>query len=474
MRLIEGRAYAATESTDSSANPPYIDESAPFLTAAAYLATATDSHGYADLAYWQGDFFRWRTSHYEFIPVDAIRSDLYHWLSQQVTRDRGPVKATQRLVDGLLDALKGHAYIDDLPAAPGWLGDSSGLPLAEEIIACSNGLLHVPTRRLLAHSKRFFTLNAVKFNYMPNAGIPQKWLGFLRSLWPDDVESIETLQEIFGLLLTSDTQYQKIFLIVGPRRAGKGTIARVLTALVGQDNITAPALPSLGMQFGLEPMIGKSVALIADARLGGRADAALIAENLLRISGEDAVTVHRKYKSAWTARLPVRFVLLSNELPALADHSAALPGRFILLRLTRSFFGEEDLGLEQGLRAELPGIFLWALDGLERLRHRGYFRQPTSALQMVRELENLASPVKAFVAECCVFEPGSHIACSGLFASWEAWCKEQRLHAGRLQTFGRDFRAAFPQIEVYRPRIGEGRERYYKGIRLGINPGVGA
>jgi putative DNA primase/helicase len=45
----------------------------------------------------------------------------------------------------------------------------------------------------------------------------------------DDVEAIETLQEWCGYCLTTDTRQQKIFLVVGPKRSGKGTIARVLT-----------------------------------------------------------------------------------------------------------------------------------------------------------------------------------------------------------------------------------------------------
>ena len=53
--------------------------------------------------------------------------------------------------------------------------------------------------------------------------------------------AIETLQ-IFGLCLTGDTSHQKAFLIVGPKRSGKGTIARVLNRLVGAANTVTPTL----------------------------------------------------------------------------------------------------------------------------------------------------------------------------------------------------------------------------------------
>ena len=58
-------------------------------------------------------------------------------------------------------------------------------------------------------------------------------------------------QEFFGYSLTPDTRQQKIALIVGPKRSGKGTLARVLVALVDRQNTVAPTLASLSQNFGL-------------------------------------------------------------------------------------------------------------------------------------------------------------------------------------------------------------------------------
>ena len=71
-----------------------------------------------------------------------------------------------------------------------------------------------------------------------------------------------------------DTRQQKILMLVGPKRSGKGTIAKVLAQLIGLKNVCAPTLASLGMNFGLWPLVGKSLAIIADARLSNRSDIA--------------------------------------------------------------------------------------------------------------------------------------------------------------------------------------------------------
>ena len=111
-------------------------------------------------------------------------------------------------------------------------------------------------------------------------------------------------------------------MVVGPKRAGKGVIGRVLRFLIGRENICGPTLASFATNFGLWPLLGKSLAVISDARLGGRTDSQVVVERLLSVSGEDALTVDRKNLEPVTCKLSTRLMILSNELPRLTDSSA--------------------------------------------------------------------------------------------------------------------------------------------------------
>jgi putative DNA primase/helicase len=64
-------------------------------------------------------------------------------------------------------------------------------------------------------------------------------------------------------------------------------------------------------------------------------------------------------------------VIATNELPRLSDASGALASRMIILNTPESFYGRENHDLTDDLMEELPGIFNWALDGLDRLRGQG-------------------------------------------------------------------------------------------------------
>ena len=118
---------------------------------------------------------------------------------------------------------------------------------------------------------------------------------------------------------------------------------------------------------------------------------------------------------------------------------------------------------------ELPGILQWAIVGRDRLINRGHFIQPALAKQALRELEDLASPIGAFVRDRCSVEPYYSVDCDALYDAWTQWCDQQhRDHHGTKQTFGRDLRAAVPGIEIIQPRdqMTGKRLRYYQGIGL--------
>jgi putative DNA primase/helicase len=456
---------------------PILSSSAPLDSAREMIRRRYMKPEAKTIHHQHGSFYVWSGTRYLETAAEEMRAHVWGFLDEALRRTEGgdaedptrlvPFNPNKTKVANVLEALAAASQLSGTIRTPAWLDDAER-PTAADILACTNGLLHLPSRKLHPHNPMFFGLNAVDYAYDETVKAPDTWLGFLDSLWGTDQESIETLQELFGLLLTADTSRQKVFLMLGPPRSGRGTIARVLTALLGTENVVGPTLGSLSQNFGLAPLIGKRLAIISDARLGGRADVYTIAERILAISGEDSLTIDRKFRDGWTGRLPTRFVILTNELPELQDVSGALVSRFIVLRLTKSFLGREDTGLTGKLLAELPSILHWAMDGRDRLVQRKHFLQPESAKQAVAELEDLASPIRAFLRDRCVVGAGHSVECDKLYEVWAAWCQQRhRGHPGTSASFGRGLHAALPGVTRGQHREGQqGRPGYYKGVGL--------
>ena len=351
--------------------------------------------------------------------------------------------------------------------APTWLTPRRERPQAEELVACGNGLLHLPTGDLYASTPEFFGLSASDVQYDPNAPAPRQWLKFLQELFGKDQEAINLLQDWFGYALSPDASLQKILLLIGPKRSGKGTIARILTWVLGRRSVAGPTMSSLAEPFGLEPLIASPLAIVSDARIGPRTDKSAIAERLLSVSGEDQISVRRKFKQAWTGRLPTRFMIITNELPNLGDGSGALAGRFLLLLLSNCYFGREDPGLTEKLLQELPGILNWSIEGYRRLQERRRFVQPRSAQEALDDIEALSSPVKAFIRETCIVGQGRTVASDTLWEAWRCWSEQEgRRDAGTRVWFGRNLLSAEPGITQSKPGRGDERCRTYVGITL--------
>lgn len=423
---------------------------------------------------WRGSWMSWTGTCWREIDDAQVRKAMYERLEHAVyrtptkdgeteERDWAPTKPK---ISNLLDALGSITLLPTDTDAPSWVdadtaGDDDG-----PIVACTNGLLRIRDRALRPHTPDFFNLVSVPFAYDPNATAPT-WESFLAQIWPDDRETIQSLQEWFGYVLSGRTDQQKILLMKGPSRSGKGTIARVMKELVGKDNLAGPTLAGLGSNFGLSTLVGKPLAVISDARLSGK-DGGQVVERLLTISGEDTIDIDRKYRQPWTGKLPTRLMVLTNELPHFGDSSGVIARRFIVLNMTVSWLGKEDPTLTDRLTAEMPGIINWALEGLTRLGRTGRITEPAASRETVISMQDIASPTSAFVRERCTTGPACSVPVDALWNIWRQWAEDNGVKAvGTKQLFGRNLLSVVPQLNRARPRDAYGRQvPTYTGITL--------
>lgn len=474
---IDGEGFPSVGARDSQTGKLILNPKQTLPTAQLYV---NEFHSHPEgrtLHHHAGQLLQWRGNRYVEVEDAEVRHTLQPWLHDALryTVNRNtqepelvPFDSNPGSVNAALQSIKDHTYLSHEIGSPAWLKQPPIDIDPRDLLTGRTQLLHLPTMRQYPGSPLFFTTSALTFDPDPEAPEPMHWHRFMHQLFDGDIQSLDLLQEWFGYCLTGDTRQQKMMLIVGPKRGGKGTIARVLKELIGTTNVCGPTTSSLGGTFGLQPLIGKSLAIVSDARFHGDNITAVV-ERLLCISGEDALTIDRKHLTALTMKLPTRFMFLTNEFPRLSDASGALAGRFIILRLTESFYGKEDLHLTDKLLRELPGILNWAIEGWKRLRERGHFVMPESVADAVQEIEDLSSPVKAFVRETCDVGPALRVDVKDLYQAYRRWCEDGgRTMVPTTQGFGRDLMAAIPGISR---RRGTANVTFYDGIAITFQGG---
>lgn len=382
---------------------------------------------------WVHDDTRWT-----FASDGQIRSRLYRRMDREMTlklrnEEWVPVRwaPSPAKIGALLDAVRAVNYSGPLPEAGTWMSPPE---YPTRHVALSNGIFDIERRELREHTPRYFNTWSLPFEYAIKAECPT-WLGFLEDVFEGDPESIRSLQQWFGYLISGRTDLEKVLAVVGPTRSGKGTIVEMLEQVMGVNSYASFTLRSLVTEFGLQNTLGKSVMIAPDLRNSLRADEMQTAiELLLRISANDQVRVNRKNMKPLDTKLGVRIVMMSNELPAFMDSSNAMNSRIVMLKMRKSFLGREDETLKRRLRDEVQGVFNWALEGLEDLNKAGKFIQPSSAQNYIDTMDEGASPHEQFLsASCDIGAPGDpDYWCyhPELVQMWKSYCEGNDMKPG--------------------------------------------
>ena len=392
---------------------------------------------------------------------------------------------SNNVVGNVVPIIQSYAWKDaaQVGPMPFWIGDDRPFTSTKNVITFANGLMDLDDPSdLIPHSPKWCSTVCLPFAYDPAATCPA-WEKFLAEVFEGDQVRVALVQEFFGYCLSSDTSLQKALILVGKPRSGKGTIQRILGALVGPDNSTGFSLERLATEFGPSALVNKAVALVGEVELSANPQRAKIVEVLKSIIGEDSISINTKYESNFPSlRLPTRFVIASNSVPRLLDASGALAHRFLFVPFEMSFVGREDIHLEEKLLRELPGIANWALAGLKRLRAAGgRFTLGDGHKRLASQYAADTSPIMAWVRsemvvhrradpgdlppECLTRENVS-IGKSDAYDLYVVWCEGHDIEPTRPAWFGRDLKTLIPKLQ-------EGRDTRADGSRVHVYRGIG-
>src|SRR5262249_15113864 len=104
------------------------------------------------LRFWQKEVWEWSGRHWRGVDVDTMRARMYEFLDadeQQIKGHRVRFQPNMTDVTKTIDALRGEANLEPDRGMPGWLLGEPPVDNLKELVAMQNGLLYVPTRKLL-------------------------------------------------------------------------------------------------------------------------------------------------------------------------------------------------------------------------------------------------------------------------------------------------------------------------------------
>ena len=288
-----------------------------------------------------------------------------------------------------------------------------------EIIHLKNGMLtadgtFVPEFRICR--------NRLNVDYVPSAPKPLRWIAFLTELL--EPADILTLQEYIGYCLIHSTKGQSMLFIVGNGGEGKSRIGVVLYHIFKEAAYFGSITELAGDKFLKSNLIGKMLLIDDDMNMEGLKDTSFLKS---LATAETPITVQAKGKQGIQVKLNCRTICFSNGMPkSLYDKSEGWERRLMILS-TKPVPKDRvnDPFLSEKLIAESEGIFLWALEGLQRFIANNFkFTVSERAKQNITEMKESNCNIISFLKDeqLIKFGDGFECATADLYSGYCYWC----------------------------------------------------
>lgn len=230
------------------------------------------------------------------------------------------------------------------------------------------------------------------------------WLRFLSSILPDP-QVREFLQVLMGLALVGTQLEHVLVIFYGNGRNGKGVFERVMCHVLGDYAVNAArdlftANPGAHSTSQTD-LMGSRLAIVNETEQGARLSEALVKDttgggtHTARRMKQDNIRFHR----SWLA------VMVTNHLPHVTGQGAAIWDRLMVIEFPRHFALDDPRrvpDIDEQLKKEADGIFMWAYAGLLRYWREGSkLVVPDAVKAATQEHRHRNDTVERWIDECC-------------------------------------------------------------------------
>jgi putative DNA primase/helicase len=334
---------------------------------------------------------------------------------------------------------------------------------------CDNGTLNLKTGELRPHHREDLISRMVAAAYIKTATCPE-FMKVISRVMGEREDMIGFLRRAIGYALSGSTKEQCLFVLWGSGQNGKSTLVNIVCDLLADYATVAASDVLLARRRDEHPA---SVAVLEGARFVAAFetdDGRRLAEGLVKqLTGGDKVSARkmRENPHAFTPRF--KLFLACNHKPVIKGTDKAIWRRIKLIPFTVTIpDAEQDKDLPDRLRAELPGILAWAVQGCLEWQRDG-LNPPQDVTDATATYRDEMDLVGRFLTEECTTGEEHEVTKKNLYAAFKAWADQSgESHKGNPPLSQK----AFSQRMAERgTKSGKDREaHYWEGVSLSSQP----
>ncbi len=270
-------------------------------------------------------------------------------------------------------------------------------------------------------------------DYDPDAKCPA-WDKFLSEIFakkdPEtgelvhDAELVRFVQKLAGYSATGLTSLHLFVLCYGSGSNGKSTFLETLQEVFGDYGMTADfssfterakdAIPN-----DIARLQGARFVTASEPKKGKTLDEGTIK----KLTGGDMVTARFLRQEYFEFKSVFTLWLGTNHMPDTGDNSRGFWRRVLVVPFKHDFSKNMDEKLPDKLKAELPGILRWVVEGTRLWRKEG-LELPKAVVDAIGDYRSTQDQLRDFFDECCVLSPTLTVGQVELYAAYTNWAKD--------------------------------------------------
>jgi len=223
-------------------------------------------------------------------------------------------------------------------------------------------------------------------------------------------------------------KFEKVLFMKGVGRAGKGTILKVVSAILPKSAISSISPDLWSREYYLAGLAGKRLNVVGELSDEIPIDAAAFK----RVTGRDELTARHPTHRPFQFRNTAGHVFNANNFVFTKDHSEAFYDRWIFVEFRNSLIGKSDeidtAMAEKIIESELPGVAARMLKGAKRLMERGHFVLTGPHEKLVAQWRHRSSTLMEFIYDrevCIIGEfPTVELHRAFFYKAYSDWCRE--------------------------------------------------
>ncbi|QDS97705.1 DNA primase family protein [Adhaeretor mobilis] len=315
-----------------------------------------------------------------------------------------------------------HADLD----ADGWL------------LNCDNGTVDLHTGVLKAHNPGDLLTKSTGVEYSDHPGADAVlWTDTLDTIFARDTELIGFVQRLLGSALVGEVHDHILPIFYGSGANGKSVLIETAMAAMGDYSMKAPAGLLVARRNESHPteladLYRTRLVAITETGDGQRLDERLVKE----LTGGDTIRARRMREDFWQFAPSHLALMVTNHKPIVRGVDYGIWRRLRLVPFEVTIPEEkQDRQLSQKLRAELPAILKWMVQGCLDWQKQG-LAAPPQVMAATDDYKAESDTFGLWFEERCTAGERFQCKASQSFTNYKQWADENNERAMNQRKFG--------------------------------------